>query len=152
MNIWHPWQLKKIKSWWPIQPIYLKNGPNGRCCLAGGSKTAPRILIFFNSHGCQTFILYEINCYLSPLKSWHNNSFLGSVSLYCLQGYRIWNFLWDQGLTGLSCGYAPASQREETKTNKWQQKCPPPQWQPKIDVHLIVCEDKGEPCKNNKFL
>ena len=33
----------------PIQPIYLKNGPNGlnwQCCLAGSSKTAPRILIF----------------------------------------------------------------------------------------------------------
>ena len=33
----------------PIQPIYLKigpNWPNWQCCLAGGSKTAPRIFIF----------------------------------------------------------------------------------------------------------
>ena len=33
----------------PIQPIYLKigpNWPNWQCCLAGSSKTAPRILIF----------------------------------------------------------------------------------------------------------
>ena len=33
----------------PIQPIYLKDGPNGlnwQCCLAGSSKRAPRILIF----------------------------------------------------------------------------------------------------------
>ena len=32
----------------PIQPIYLKigpNWPNRQCCLAGSSKTAPRILI-----------------------------------------------------------------------------------------------------------
>ena len=31
--------------------------------------------VFFNCHGFQTFILYEIHCYLSPLKSCHNNSF-----------------------------------------------------------------------------
>ena len=36
----------------PIQPIYFKigpnwpNWPNWQCCLAGSSKTAPRILIF----------------------------------------------------------------------------------------------------------
>ena len=33
----------------PIQPIHLKNGPNGlywQCYLAGSSKTAPKILIF----------------------------------------------------------------------------------------------------------
>ena len=33
----------------PIQPIYLKigpNWPNQQCCLAGSSKTAPRILFF----------------------------------------------------------------------------------------------------------
>ena len=30
----------------PIQPIYLKNGPNWRCRLADSSKTAPRILFF----------------------------------------------------------------------------------------------------------
>ena len=33
----------------PIQPIYLKigpNWPNWQCCLAGSSQRAPRILIF----------------------------------------------------------------------------------------------------------
>ena len=33
----------------PIQPIHLKiepNWPNWQCCLAGSSKTAPRILVF----------------------------------------------------------------------------------------------------------
>ena len=74
MKVCHPWQLKKIKilgailelpakqccQFLPIQPIHLGNGPNGlywQCCLAGSSKTAPRILIFFNCQGCQTFNL-----------------------------------------------------------------------------------------------
>ena len=63
----------------PIQPIYRENGPNGlnwQCSLAGGSKAAPKILIFFYCHVCQTFILAKIHCYLSPQKSWHNNLFL----------------------------------------------------------------------------
>ena len=34
---------------------------------------------FSNCYGCQTFILAEIHCYLSALKSWHNNSFLSGV-------------------------------------------------------------------------
>ena len=66
----------------PIQPIlpdFLIIGPNWQCCSAGSYKTAHRILIFFNCYGCQTFILYEIHCFLSPPKSWNNNSFQGSV-------------------------------------------------------------------------
>ena len=38
----------------PIQPIYLKMGPNWpnwQCCLAGISKTAPRTLIFSTAMG-----------------------------------------------------------------------------------------------------
>ena len=58
MNYRHPWQLKKSKFWdpfWSYQlnstanPIYLKigpNWPNRQCCLAGSSKTAPKILTF----------------------------------------------------------------------------------------------------------
>ena len=59
MNIRHPGQLKKWKSWGPFwsyqlnitaNPAHLPqnwaNWPNWRCCLAGSSKTAPRILIF----------------------------------------------------------------------------------------------------------
>ena len=37
-----------------------------------------------NCHGCKTFFLAEIHCYLSPLKSWHNNSFLSSVKTLLL--------------------------------------------------------------------
>ena len=49
-----------------------KNGPNGlnwQCYLADTSKMAPPGFGFFNCHGCQTFILAEIHCYLSTLKS-----------------------------------------------------------------------------------
>ena len=56
--------------------------------LAGGSKTAPRILIFFNCHRCRIFILYEIHCYLSLPQSWHNNSSLGSVCTIHLASAR----------------------------------------------------------------
>ena len=71
----HLWQQKKIKILGAILEISVKqlcqsspftskigpNGLNGQCCLAGSSKTAPKILIFFNCHGCQTFILDEIH-------------------------------------------------------------------------------------------
>ena len=42
-------ELPPKQSGSPIQPIYLKigpNWPNWQCCLAGCFKTAPRILIF----------------------------------------------------------------------------------------------------------
>ena len=47
-----------------IQPILLDSlviGPNWQCCFADSSKTAPRILIFFNCPGCRLFILCEIH-------------------------------------------------------------------------------------------
>ena len=58
-----------------IQPIYLKigpNWPNRQCCLAGSSKTAPRILIFLIAIGADySFdILCEIHCYLCPHIFW----------------------------------------------------------------------------------
>ena len=40
----------------PIQPIYLKKGPNGlnwQCYLAGSSKTAPRVLVFSIAMGAK---------------------------------------------------------------------------------------------------
>ena len=52
-----------------------QNGLNWQYCLAGSSRTAL-------GHGCQTFSLYEIHCYLSPPKSWHDNSFSGSVTRF----------------------------------------------------------------------
>ena len=48
----------------PIQLIHQENGPNGlnwQCCLAGSSKTAPRILIFSMAMGADyTFELISI--------------------------------------------------------------------------------------------
>ena len=44
--------------------------PNWYYCLAGSSKMAPRIFIFFNCCGCQKFILCEIYCYLCPQIFW----------------------------------------------------------------------------------
>ena len=38
------------------------------------SEVWPNGLIFFNYHGCQTFLLAEIHYYWSTLKSWHNYS------------------------------------------------------------------------------
>ena len=64
-----------------FSPIFEVNGLDLQCYLAGSSKMAPWILIFFNCHVCQTFILYEIYCYLSSPKSWHNNSFLDRVAI-----------------------------------------------------------------------
>ena len=57
----------------PILPIWLifaVNGLDWQCCLAGSSKRAPRILIFFNCHGCSIFILCEIHCYFCPHILW----------------------------------------------------------------------------------
>ena len=51
----------------PIQliwPFFVVNGLDWQCCLAGSSKAAPRILIFFNCPGCQIFILCEMHYYL----------------------------------------------------------------------------------------
>ena len=67
------------KQHWKFGPFTKQSGKMGWIGSSGSSKTAPRILIFFNCSGCQTFILYEIYCHLSPPKSWHNKSFLGSV-------------------------------------------------------------------------
>ena len=56
INIRHPLQLKKSKSWEPFRSYQLNStanpahlpqiGPNGKWCLAGSSYRAPRILIF----------------------------------------------------------------------------------------------------------
>ena len=50
-------------------------------CLAGSSKTAPRILIFSIVLGVEYLSLFEIHRYLCPPKSGHNNSFLVGFSL-----------------------------------------------------------------------
>ena len=50
-------------------PIYKVNGLDWLCCLAGSSKTAPRILIFSIAMGVD-FILCEIYGYLCPHIFW----------------------------------------------------------------------------------
>ena len=70
------------KTTLPIQPIHRNNGPNGlnwQCCLAGSSKTAPRILIFSMAMGANySFELISIETY-APQFIGHNISFLDSV-------------------------------------------------------------------------
>ena len=71
----------------PIQPIHQENGPNGlywQCCLAGSSKTAPRILIFSIAMGADySFEHFSIETY-APQFIGHNEFFLGSVPYLCL--------------------------------------------------------------------
>ena len=57
------------------------NWPNRHCCLAGSSKTAPRIFIFFfNCHGCRLFISCEIHSYFCPHIFWVYFLVLASVT------------------------------------------------------------------------
>ena len=59
-------------------PFTSKIGPNGlnwQCCLAGSSKTAPRILIFFNCYG--SIVIW------APAFFMHNNSFIATVLSIC---------------------------------------------------------------------
>ena len=66
MNIQHPWQLKKSKSWEPFWSYQLNSTANPanlpqnwakvakwQCFLAGSSKMAPRILIFSTAMGAK---------------------------------------------------------------------------------------------------
>ena len=73
---------KQYCQFLPIQPIHLDNGPNGlywQCCLAGSSKTAPRILIFSIASGADYSIeLISIETH-APQFIGHNKIFLGSV-------------------------------------------------------------------------
>ena len=68
----------------PLWPIFEVNGLNWQCCLAGSSKTAPRILIFSIPMGVDySSELNSIETY-APQFIGHNNVFLGSVN-YVLQ-------------------------------------------------------------------
>ena len=64
------------------QSIYLKigpNWPNWQCCLAGSSKTAPRILIFSIAMGADcSFYVKSIATY-APAFFGYNSSVLASV-------------------------------------------------------------------------
>ena len=64
----------------PIQPIHCKNGPNGQnwqCFLAGSSKTAPTIVIFWIAMGADySFALISIVRWV-PQFFMHNKWILG---------------------------------------------------------------------------
>ena len=62
----------------PIQPIYHKNGPVA-LKFSWQFQNGAQYLNFFTCHGCQTFILAEIHCYLSPHIFGNINSFLSCV-------------------------------------------------------------------------
>ena len=47
------WSYQLNRPIQPILPDFLVNGPNWQCCLAGSSKTAPRILIFSIALGAE---------------------------------------------------------------------------------------------------
>ena len=81
----------------PIQPIYNKIGPNWQCCLAGSSKTAPRILIFSIAMGADysfyvkaiatcalTFFGYIISVLASV-----NSLFLSLLILHPIFGLQV---------------------------------------------------------------
>ena len=66
----------------PIQPIYLKHGPNGlnwQGCLAGSFKTAPRILIFSFAKGVDYSYEVKNSEIWAPAFFMHNNSFTATV-------------------------------------------------------------------------
>ena len=69
-----------LDSLLPIQSIYLENGQNGlnwQCCLAGSSKTAPRILTIAVGADYSFEHISIKTC--APQFIEHNKSFLGSV-------------------------------------------------------------------------
>ena len=117
MNNRQPLQLKKSKSWEPFgsyqlnstaNPAHLPqnrsnfevNGLDWQCCLAGSSKTAPRIFIFFS-------IVMSAEC-LSYLKSieTYAREFLTLIILSIgtvysktalvslIEKVKLWNLIW----------------------------------------------------------
>jgi hypothetical protein len=93
MKVWHPLQLKKSKSWEPFCSYQLNSTANSaylalfyskwaglNCCLAGGSKTAPRILIFSIAMGADySFEVKNIEIW-APAFFKHNNSSIATVN------------------------------------------------------------------------
>ena len=82
----------------PIQPIYLKIGPNRQCCLAGSSKMTPRILIFSIAFGAD------------------NSFYVKSIATYALTffGYII---------SVLAIVYEERKQRNVDETHLWWKVC-----------------------------
>ena len=69
--------------------MYLKNWPNWRCCLSSSSKTAPRIIFFFNCPGAGCLI------FTYPLLSTYAPQFLEyNISVLCLVHLLSQNLVW----------------------------------------------------------
>ena len=63
------------------QLIYLQDGPNWQCCLAGSSKTASRISIFSIGMGAKySFYVKSITSYAPPPFLMYNNLVLAIVN------------------------------------------------------------------------
>ena len=110
MNNRHLWQLKKIRILGTILELPAKHGPNvlnWHCCLAGSSKTAPRILIFSIAIGADYSFEVKSSEIWAPTFFKHNNSFIATVSpwtewrtnqnieatvAYLLKSLFIWTF------------------------------------------------------------
>ena len=83
----HPWPLKKSKSWGPFWSYQLNSSANPahlpqirQCCLAGSSKTAPRILIFSTAMGADFSLYVKSIAIYGPAFFGYDNSVLASVN------------------------------------------------------------------------
>ena len=77
----HQWQLEKSKSFGakyqlPIWPNFEVNGLDWQCCLAGSSKTAPRILIFSTAMGAKPSFYMKLIATYAPAFFGYNNPVL----------------------------------------------------------------------------
>ena len=65
----------------PFGPIFEVNGLDWHCCLAGSSKTAPRILIFSIAIGADYSYEVKNSEIWAPAFFKHNNSFIATVTI-----------------------------------------------------------------------
>ena len=70
----------------PFGAIFELNGLDWHCCLAGSSKTAPRILIFSIAIGVDYSYEVKNSEIWAPTFYKHNNSFIAAVSILHLHG------------------------------------------------------------------
>ena len=103
INIRHPWQLKKSKSWEPFWSYQLNSTANPAHLPQNWAKLAKSAVLFgwqlqnssqdfdfFNCHVCRIFILCEIHCY------------------FCSHIFWVYYF----GLSQCDCAFASSSVQE----------------------------------------
>ena len=86
MNNRHLWQLKKSS---PFTSEVGPNGLNWQWCLAGSSKTAPRILIFSIAIGADYSFDIKSGFSIAPAFSLHNNFDIASVSNFAKKKFDL---------------------------------------------------------------